>query len=251
MRFSLRQNLYLKIFSLILAVVCWYVVRGEEERVRDYSVPLEYTKLPASYDLSGRVIDTVAVRLRGPEPVLRTITEDRVSARIDLSRAPLGEQYITLTPAMIGVPGGTRVDQINPDLIKVRIDRKITREVPVVAEFAGAPPPGYRKIRHLIEPPTVMIEGPANEVTQVTRALTGTILLDGQTADYRVEATPIPDAPSWSRVRVVHPQGPVRVSVSIALAGGAPEPGAGPPGGGARRGMTARRSPRRTDAGRR
>ena len=220
MRFNLRPNLYLKIFSLILAVVCWYVVRGEEERVRDYSVPLEYTNLPGAYDLSGRVIDTVAVRLRAPEPVLRTITEDRVSARIDLSKAPLGEQYITLTPGMIGVPGGARVDQINPDLIKVRIDRRIRREVPVVAEFAGTPPPGFRKIRHVVSPSTVVIEGPANEVTQVTRALTGTILLDGETTDYTVEATPIPDAPSWSRVHVVVPPGPVRVSVSIAAADG-------------------------------
>src|SRR6266571_6521159 len=146
MRFSLRQNLYLKIFSLILAVVCWYVVRGEEERVKDFTVPVEYTNLPPSYDLSGQVVDTVAVRLRAPEPVLRNITEDRLSARIDLSRAPLGEQYITLTPGMIEVPPGARVDQVNPDPIKVRIDRKIRRDVPVVAEFVGSPPSGYEKV---------------------------------------------------------------------------------------------------------
>jgi len=251
MRFSLRQNLYLKLFSLILAVVCWYVVRGEEERVRDYAVPLEYTNLSSSYDLSGQVIDTVAVRLRAPEPVLRTITEDRLSARIDLSKAPLGEQYITLTPGMIGVPGGARVDQVNPDLIKVRIERKIKREVPVVAEFVGAPPRGYTKIRHVIDPPMVTIEGPANEVTQVIRALTGTILLDGETVDYEVEATPIPDAPSWSRVHVVAPQGPVRVSVSIGPAGGASERGTGSPTGDARSRAAARRTPRRIDTGRR
>ena len=228
MRFSLRQNLYLKIFSLILAVVCWYVVRGEEERVRDYSVPLEYMNLPASYDLSGKVVDTVAVRLRAPEPVLRSITEDRLSVRIDLSRAPLGEQYITLTPTMIGVPGGASVDQVNPDLIKVRIDRKIRREVPVAAEFSGAPPQGYRKVRHSIDPPVVMIEGPANEVTQVFRALTGSILLDGESEDFVLETTPIPDAPSWSRVHIVEPHGPVRVSVTIAADGRTPGSGAGP-----------------------
>jgi YbbR domain-containing protein len=244
MRFSLKQNLYLKIFSLVLAIVCWYVVRGEEERVRDYAVPLQYTNLSSSYDLSGQVIDTVAVRLRAPEPVLRAITEDRLSARIDLSRAPLGEQYITLTPGMIGVPGGARVDQVNPELIKVRIDRKIRREVPVVAEFSGAPPRGYKKVRHVIDPPTVTIEGPANEVTQVTRALTGTILLDGEVADYEVEATPIPDAPSWSRVHVVAPSGPVRVLVSIAQAAGVRERGAGAPAGGAARGRAAARSKR-------
>ena len=219
MRMNLRHNLSLKIFSLILAIVCWYVVRGEEERVKDYAVPLEYINLPPTLDLSGRIVDSVGVRLRAPEPVLRSITEDRLSARIDLSRAPLGEQYIQLTPAMIEVPAGARVDQVNPDLVKVRIDRKIRRDVPVVAEFYGSPPAGYEKIRHVIDPPVVTIEGPANEVGSVSRALTGTILLDGETADYEVDATPIPEAPAWSRVRVVAPQGPVRVRVAIAPTG--------------------------------
>jgi YbbR domain-containing protein len=231
MRLNLRHNLSLKVFSLLLAVVCWYVVRGEEERVKDFEVPIEYTNLPPTLDLSGRVIDSVAVRLRAPEPVLRTITEDRLSARIDLSRAPLGEQYIKLTPAMIGIPGGASVDQVNPDLVKVRIDRKTRREVAVVAEFSGSPPTGYEKVRHVIEPPVVTIEGPANEVANVTRALTGIILLDGETGDYEVDATPIPDAPSWSRVRVVSPRTPVRVRVTIARSGPPARRGIQTPGG--------------------
>ena len=81
------------------------------------------------------------------------------------------------------------------------------------------------------------------------RALTGTILLDGETGDYEVDATPIPDAPSWSRVRVVSPQGPVRVRVTIARAGGPGRRGAPPPGG-ARGAAAPRRQPRRFGIGR-
>src|SRR5437867_5658556 len=236
MRFNLSQNLYLKIFSLMLAFVCWYVVRSEEERVRDFAVPLEYVGLSPGLELSGRVVDWVAIRLRATEPLLGTITEDRLSARIDLGRASPGEQYIPLTPEMIRAPGGALVERISPDLVKVRIDRRSRREVPVIAEFSGSPPSGYERVRYIIEPPMVTIEGPANEVEKVTRALTGTILLDGETADYEIEATPIPDAPSWSRVRVVTPQGPVRVRVTIGRAaatrgGAVPAPGAARPPG--------------------
>ena len=238
MRFNLRQNLYLKVFSLLLAIVCWYVVRSEQERVKDFAVPLQYVNLPADLDLSGRIVDTVMVRLRAPEPVLRTITEDRLAARIDMASAPLGEQYVTMTPAMIKAPGGAQIDHISPDLIKLSVDRRVRREVPVLAEFAGAPPPGYEKVRHAIDPPLVTIEGPANEVAKVTRALTGTILLDGETSDYEVAATPIPDAPSWSRVHVVSPRGPVRVRVTIVRA-------AGTPPGGARGGAAGRPGPPR------
>jgi len=75
MRFGLRQNLYLKLFSILLAIVCWFVVSGEEVSLKDFAVPLEYANLPRSLDLSGRVTDTVAVRLRAPEPILRAVFE--------------------------------------------------------------------------------------------------------------------------------------------------------------------------------
>lgn len=231
MRFDLRRNPYLKIFSLLLAIVCWYVIRSEEERVKDFSVPLEYVNLSPSLDLAGRVVDTVDVRLRATEPVLRTITADNLSARIDLSRAPLGEQYVQITPEMIRAPGGAQVARIDPDRIGLRIERRVRREVPIVAEFTGQTPRGYQKARHVIDPATAHIEGPASEVFKVTRATAGTIHLNGETADYEVQVTPIPDAPPGSHVRIVWPQGPVRVLVTIqpVEAEGAGE-GAGGPG---------------------
>lgn len=238
MRFNLRQNVYLKVFSLLLAIVCWYVVRSEDERVKDFTVPLEYMNLPPSLELSGKIIDSVGVRLRAPEPLLKSITEDRLYARVDLAGLPLGEQHLQLNAEMFEIPGGAVVSRITPDLVPIRIEKRLRREVPVVAEFAGAPPPGYEKLRYVVDPPSVAVEGPASEVSQVTRAMAGTILLDGQTTDYEVAVTPIPEAPPASRVRVVAPSGPVRVVVSIgpvkAPSGGA-RPPRGAPGGPARR----------------
>ncbi len=61
----------------------------------------------------------------------------------------------------------------------------------------------------------VTVSGPASEVAAVQRALTGTIVLEGETDDLEVEVRPIPDAPEGSRVRVVSPSDPVRVRVTI------------------------------------
>ncbi len=215
MRFNLRQNLYLKMFSLVLAVVCWFVVSSEEDRVRDFMVPLEYVNLPATMDLAGRVVDTASVRLRAPEPILRAITEDRLSARIDLSRAILGDQRIPLPPDLIDVPGGAQVVSLSPEVVQVRIEKRVSRQVPVVAEFAGQPPRGFEKTGHVIVPPMVTIEGPASEVARVGQAMTGTIVLNGETTSYEVEVKPVPDAPPGARVRLVSPTRPVRVRVAI------------------------------------
>jgi hypothetical protein len=219
MRLNLRHNLYLKLFSLLLAVVCWYVVSSEEVRVRDYVVPVEYVGLPDELELSGRIIDTINVRLRATEPVLRATGQDALLARVELIRVPAGEHTLPVTPEMIRIPAGAEVARIDPDLLSLRVEKKVRRDVPVVAEFAGEPPAGFEKVRHVIEPPQVTIEGPASEVFRVQRALAGTIRLDQETSDHAVSVRPIPDAPQGSRVRVVSPAGPVRVLVAIRPAG--------------------------------
>lgn len=220
MHFQLRRNLPLKVFSLLLAAACWFVVSSEEDHVQDFSAPIDYINLPSTLDLSGKVVDTLAIRLRGSEPALRTLAEDRLQARIDLARAAPGDQTIAITREMVHVPSGVEVVRLTPELVPLRIERLVKRQVPVVAEFAGRPAFGFEKRKHVIDPPTVTIEGPASEVGRVTRATTGTILLEDQTGDYRVEITPIPDAPPGSRVRLAEPARRVRVTISIAADGG-------------------------------
>ncbi len=215
MRMNLRHNALRKIISFLLAVVCWVVVSTEEDRFKDFAVPIEYVSIPEGLELSGDVIDTVQVRLRGAEPNLRNVTGDRLSARIDLSRIPLGEQYVPITTNMIKAPPGAAVVRIEPGVIPLHVEKRVQREVPVVAEFAGRPAPGHRKRAHVIDPAVVTIEGPASEVARIKRATTGTISLEGESKDYDVEVTPVPDARPGSRVRVVRPAGPVRVHVSI------------------------------------
>jgi len=214
-RVSLRRNLTLKIFSVLLAIVCWYVVGHEEVRLVDFTVPVDYANLPADFELSGEVVDRVSVRLRGTEANMKTVSGSDLVAKIDLSQVLLGEQYVPLTPLMVRSPRGADVARIVPDLLPMRIEKKMRRRVPIVAEFQGVPPRGYEKVRHFIEPPEVEIEGPASEVSKVTRAFAGTIHLNGETSDYDITVTPVPDAPAGSRVRIASPHGPVRVRVLI------------------------------------
>lgn len=215
MPFNLRENLPLKLFSLLLAVLCWVVVRGEVEHVKDFVVPLDYIDLPGDLALSGTIVDTVDVRLRATEQLLKRITDDGMTAPIDLSNAPPGDQQIQLNESLFNLPGGAQVVRITPALIMLTVEKRVTREIPVVAAFAGNPAPGYRKVGQSISPPVVTVSGPASEVAKVRRALTGTIVLEGETKNVEVEVRPIPDAPAGSRVRVESPNDPVIVRVTI------------------------------------
>lgn len=224
---DLRRNLVLKIFSVLIAVVWWAVVRGADTRVKDFNVPVDYANLAETMELSGRVVDSLMVRLRASDDILRNLSEDRLSASIDLSRAPMGEQRVPIGRGMLRVPAGVEVVRIVPPVVSMRIERRVRRQVPIVVEFAGKPPDGFEKTGHSVAPPNATIEGPSSEVAQVTRALAGTILLEGERADLEFVTHPTPEAPAGSHVRVVAPTEPVMVRVAIAP--GRPAPGAPPP----------------------
>lgn len=224
---NLRRNLVLKIFSVLIAVAWWAVVRGADTRVKDFNVPVDYANLSESMELSGRVVDTLLVRLRASDDILRNLSEDRLSASIDLSRAPMGEQRVPIGRGMLRVPAGVEVVRIAPPVVAVHIERRVRRQVPIVVEFAGRPPDGFEKTGHSVAPLTATVEGPASEVAQVTRALAGTILLEGEKANLEFVTHPTPEAPAGSHVRVVAPTEPVMVRVAISPA--KPEPATAPP----------------------
>ena len=230
---AVRSNLNLKLFALLIAVVWWAVVRGEDTRVRDVAVPVDYTNLPESTELSGRIVDNVTVRLRAPDPILRNLSEDRLTASIDLSRAPMGEQRVAMTEDMLRVPAGVEVVKISPAAVPVRLERRARRQVPIVAEFSGRPPEGYEKTGHVVTPSTATIEGPASEVAQVSRALAGTIFLEGETSDLEYITRPTAEAPAGNHIRIVAPAEPVRVRVGIHRieTPAVPEPAHRPPAG--------------------
>ena len=63
MRFSALDNLPLKLASLALAVLLWFVIAGEKTSEMGLSVPVELQNFPKDLELTGDPVDTVEVRL--------------------------------------------------------------------------------------------------------------------------------------------------------------------------------------------
>jgi hypothetical protein len=215
MKVDLRRNLGLKILSVVIAMILWAAVAGEEEIVREYALPLELTNLPSSLALSGPVVDTVVVRLRAPEAIFRTLTVDRMAARLDLRDSHSGANPFPLTSDNIRVPSGSDIVNISPAIVELNLEPKRQKEIEVTPNVEGTPAPGYEIAAASVHPPTILIEGPQTEVEATEGASTGLILLRGdETETLRVTVNPVPRTPPHSRVRVLRP---VPAAVTIAI----------------------------------
>ncbi len=173
------QHLGLKLLSLVMALVLWMVVSGEETVERGLRVPLELQQVPAGLELTGDVPTTVDLRVRGPSGTLSRVSAGDVVAVLDLRSAVEGRRLFTLTPEQIRVPFGVEVVQVTPSAIAMAFERSAIKQVPVVPAVDGLPAPGYVVGAKTADPPRVEVIGPESVVKTVAEVLTEAVSVAG------------------------------------------------------------------------
>jgi YbbR domain-containing protein len=169
----------LKVLSLVLAVLLWMVVSGEETVERGLRVPLELLQVPAGLELTGEVPATVDVRVRGASGTLSRVSTGDVVAVLDLRSARSGRRLFPLTPDQVRVPFGVEVVQVQPSALAMAFESSASRQVPVVPAVDGRPAPGYVVGQMTADPKTVEVIGPETAVRRVTEALTEPVSVSG------------------------------------------------------------------------
>lgn len=165
-------NLSLKLVSLVIAVVLWFVVLGSRNVEVSKEVPVEIIT-PADLVVANEVPDKVAFRLSGPKAFLRNIVnrkEDPI--RVNLSTAKAGLVTYRFFSDNIQIPIGVKVLSINPTAIIVKLEHVKRKEVPVRLLTQGEAPEGYRLSRLELVRNTIKVRGAESRVDQVVEAPT-------------------------------------------------------------------------------
>jgi YbbR domain-containing protein len=183
MRLTVLENFPLKLVSLLLAVLLWFVIAGEKTSEMGLSVPVELQNFPKDLELTGDPVDTVEVRLRASPGIIQRLTPGDVSAHIDLADSHEGERIVHLTPDSVRVPFGVTVVKISPSIITLNLERTLQKMVPVRPRLLGRPAPGYEVGEMTTEPAEVRISGPKSRVQEVESAYTEPVSVEGAEAN--------------------------------------------------------------------
>lgn len=207
----MRSDPSLRIASLILAVLIWMYVRGEEKPVQVFSVPLEIEGIPGNLAIGGETPDIIAVRVRAPEATLKNLSPGRFQARIRLSDAKPGDLTIPLASSDVRAPIGVEVLQVEPRNVTLRLERRMTREVPIGVRVKGNAAAGFEYAGYTVAPEKVRVEGPEGAVSQVREALAEEVDITGRSLNFEM---PVSLTPDKGNVRILEGTGVV-VRVAI------------------------------------
>jgi YbbR domain-containing protein len=203
----------MKILAIAIAAVLWIVVSGEEESVRTYTVPLDFTALTRDRILSGETPNAVQVRVRGSDAVLRSLAAADLRIPIDASRLRAGETAVeTLSPGSVqGIPSGAAVESIAPEAVALLVERRVSRPIHLQPRLEGSPAKGCTLAGVDLDPDHVVFEGPESELAPLSMTATEPILLDGRSQTFIVMVgVPLPSP----RIRLAQAR-PVKVTVHV------------------------------------
>ncbi len=209
------RNLGLKVAAVGLGALLWFTVSSQQTE-RSVRVPVEYRNVPASLELTGDQTESVYVHLRGPDNVISRLQPGDVRAVLDMTLATAVDHgTFPLRTDQVVAPPGAEVMWIQPQEVSLSMETMGLATVSVVPKITGTPAPGYVQGHVTVDPLTVDVSGPADQVRDLHAASTSAISIDG--AKTPVIATVDIEVPNAS-LRLTQPQ-KARVTIDITHGG--------------------------------
>ncbi len=200
-----------KIGAVALSLSLWGFIAGQQKTEMLFTIPLEYRNLPPNVEISGDLVNRIEVGLRGPRGVITNVSADKIRAHVDLSQSSRGLNYIRLSMENITIPLGAEITKINPEIIRLRLEEVKTRAIEVKAKLVGKLPKPLRLKSVVIEPSSVILQGPESLLKKVKGVFTEPVDLSQINEDTKILVTIDVDVP---QIRLAADQ-PAKVSVEI------------------------------------
>lgn len=181
------------LLSVLLAVVFWFYVRSQDTSVYPawfYDVPVVQTGsnvlATQSLTVAGVSQETVDLRVEAPTSVLSALRQqrDELWVTLDVSRCQAGENHLTYNiswPVNV-IRESIAVLEQSPKTLIVTVEKLSTKSFPVEFQLKGQVAEGYQAGTAAINPETVMVSGPVEQVAQVSKVVA---ILEDENLDER------------------------------------------------------------------
>jgi len=184
------------LLALFLAVSMWYMVSVRDRLEAQIEVNLDYFGIPANMVVTDGLINKAVVRLRGPETLLRSVTQRKIIQAVDLSSIKRGTTVVPLSAEHLGAKfRAFELIDVQPPRIVVKADTLMERSVPVKAVVDSPLRGGALTVENVsVTPATVVLRGPEAVVSSIAN-IPLTIMLDPKAAGTTVHQTITLDTP--------------------------------------------------------
>ncbi len=202
----------LRLLALVAAMVVWWIASVEKrERVSEKLVDASVSYNSQAGLILLDPIQTVKVRLRGPDRRIRAIAPFQLDVVVDVNAEQPGTVPVQLTQDNVIAPEEVQVVSIEPNVLELQVDREATVSLPVHVPLVGEPAGGAVPEEPRAVPDHVRIRGPESLVSGLAAVPTSPISLDGHALSFVQRVSVVPTDP------LVHVVEPPFVTVQVPM----------------------------------
>ena len=151
-----------KILSLLLAMLLWVYVTGQEKSEMGFAVPLELANIPPNMEIVNKIPHFITLRVRGSSRVLNQVKLGNMKVILDLSHLREGKNVFAITRDQVVIPKELVVTHISPSYLRIIAEKVAEKRVPVVLNARISPDWDVT-----LEPSEVLIRGLKSKVKRV------------------------------------------------------------------------------------
>jgi len=204
----------LRLLALGIAIGIWFNASVEDRLVSSEKVveaTVAYHR-PHGFVLVNPV-QNVNVRVSGSKKAIRQLSPYMVNVSVDLGQRQTGLAGINLTADNVLLPDGLDVVSIEPNTIRVDLEKEVSMRLPVVVKLTGRPAAGATVGQPEVIPNQILVIGPEPMLARVDSLSTRPVSLDGHDATFEEKdvtvVLPVP------LIQIVPPPSTVTVTVPI------------------------------------
>lgn len=192
---SLTRNFWWKLASLMASFGLWMIYSGGRESTTSITAPVQYRSIPKNLEINSEIVEQVHLLLRGPSPLLSRLAGSQMPVILDLSaiRGP-GQTTFTIDRRNVALAAGITLERAVPSQIRLRMDERLPKMVPVVVRFENVPD-GMKVGSVQITPDRLEIVGPKSKVTLIESLEADPINLAGVKGQAELRTTAFSGSP--------------------------------------------------------
>jgi YbbR domain-containing protein len=179
----------LRLFALAIALILWFFLalqKREDIAERVVEATVTYNTPQGLIILDP--VQQIRVRLRGSSRRMRSVGPASVDVLVVPHAEREGSVEIRLGPENVSAPDGIEVVAVEPNSLRLRIDREVSAMVTVRAVVGGEPAAGAQVRELVVTPERTLVRGPRSRVEALTQLATSTIILDGHALPFTQRA---------------------------------------------------------------
>jgi YbbR domain-containing protein len=182
------KSWYFKFLAVVLAVIMWYFVVGEERAEVGLTVPLVLINMPRDLIVVNNVPHGIEIRINGPRSLVQSLSTENLSKTLDLANTREGSVSFSISSEGIPLPRGVKITRINPTQVTVILEKLLAKKINVQPRVTGKPAPGYEVESLRVNPEQVDIAGPEEVVQKLEVLFIKPIDIQGQVNNLKQRA---------------------------------------------------------------